>query len=126
MKFSKAMLSISLGHLVPPNRKLDQEGQVTLRQFCLLMIFQPERDVNIRPLHFPSRIDALSQANLAFKLLALCLRGNGHAASKDHIDLPYLILIIGIGSAMFTSTGFLGHRCWWWHLLALQKSLALF
>jgi hypothetical protein len=27
---------------------------------------------------------------------------------------------------MFTSTRFFCHWCWWWHLLAIQKSFALF
>jgi hypothetical protein len=28
---------------------------------------------------------------------------------------------------MFASTGFFGHQCyWWWHLLTIQKSFALF
>jgi hypothetical protein len=28
---------------------------------------------------------------------------------------------------MYASTRFLGHRCyWWWHLLVIQKSFALF
>jgi hypothetical protein len=27
---------------------------------------------------------------------------------------------------MFALTGFLGHRCWWWHLLTIQKSFSLF
>jgi hypothetical protein len=32
-----------------------------------------------------------------------------------------------IGPAVFTPTGLLGHRyCWWWHLLVIQKSFALF
>jgi hypothetical protein len=43
-----------------------------------------------------------------------------------HIDLPHLILVVRIGSAMFASTVFLGHWCWWWHLLMIQKSFALF
>jgi hypothetical protein len=59
-------------------------------------------------------------------LLSLCLRGDGHATSEDHVNLPHTILIVEIGSTMFTSTGFLGHRCLWWHLLTIQKSFALF
>jgi hypothetical protein len=111
---------------VPPDRKLDHEGHVPLRQFCFWMIFQPEQDVNVRPLNFSSKLDALSQADLTFKPLPLCLQGDGQATSEDHIDLTHLILIVGIGSKVFASLQLLRHRCWWWHLLAVQKSFALF
>jgi hypothetical protein len=80
------------------------------------MIFWPKRDVNVGPLHFSSRLDALSLADLMFKLLPLCLRGDGHAAPKDHVDLTHLILIVRIGSMMFASSWLL---CRWWHLLVV-------
>jgi hypothetical protein len=56
----------------------------------------------------------------------LCLQGDGHPTSEDHIGVTHLILVLGIGSAMIASMGFLGHRCWWRHLLVIQKSFALF
>jgi hypothetical protein len=68
----------------------------------------------------------LSQADLSFEFLSMCLRGDGHSTPKDHIDLAYLILVIGIGSTMFATTWLLCHWCWWWHLLMVQKSFALF
>jgi hypothetical protein len=90
------------------------------------MIFWPKRYVYVGPLHFSPLLNALIQGDLSLKLFSLCLRGDGHATSDDYVNLPHLILIIGIGLAMFTSTEFLGHRCWWWHLFAIQKSFTLF
>jgi hypothetical protein len=79
------------------------------------MIFRPERDANVRSLHFFSSLNALSQVDLGVQ-----------ATSEDHIDLPHLILVIGIGLTMFASTGFLSHWHWWWHLLTIQKRFVLF
>jgi hypothetical protein len=67
----------------------------------------------------------LHQANLSLELLPLCLQGDGHATSKDHIDLIHMLLIVGIGSMMFPSARLL-HRLWWWHLLVTQKSSTFF
>jgi hypothetical protein len=67
----------------------------------------------------------LSQADISLSLLLLCFQDDGHAIPKDHIDLIYLILIIGIGLTIFMSMRLL-RRLWWWHLLAVQKSLARF
>jgi hypothetical protein len=55
----------------------------------------------------------------------LCLRGDAHATSKDHVDFTHLILIVEIGSMMFALTWLLCHWFWWCHLLAIQKSFAL-
>jgi hypothetical protein len=52
------------------------------------MVLRPGRDFYVRPPHPSPGPDALSHPDLPFKLLTLCLRGNGHATSKDHIDLP--------------------------------------
>jgi hypothetical protein len=106
------------------NQKLDHEGQVLIGQFCHWVVFWPERDVNLRPLHSSIWLDALSQADLSFKLFSLCLRDDRQAAPKDHIDLIHLVFIVSIRPMMFSSTRLLRHlRCW--HLLAVQKSLAL-
>jgi hypothetical protein len=88
------------------------------------MVFRPELDVSLRPLHSCSRLDALSQANLSFELLSLCLQGDGHTTLEDHIDLIELIIIIGISSLMF-STSRLMCRWFLWHLLAIHKGSAL-
>jgi hypothetical protein len=57
----------------------------------------------------------------------LCLQDDGHATFEDHTNFSHLFIVVGTGSAVFTSMGFLGHRCyWWWHLLAIQKRFALF
>jgi hypothetical protein len=70
----------------------------------------------------------LIQADLSLKLLPLCLRGDGHSTSKDHVDFSHLPIVVErIVPAMFASMGFLGHLSWWWwHLLVIQKSFALF
>jgi hypothetical protein len=61
------------------------------------------------------------------ELLPLCLGGNGHAASKDNIDLPHLLISIRICPTMINSLGLLWRRhCCWWYLLPIQKSFALF
>jgi hypothetical protein len=84
------------------------------------MIFWLERYVHVRPLHLSSRLNALSQADLLLELLPLCLQGDGHATSEDHIDFSYLFVTVEINSAMVTPTWLLGHMCcWWWHLLAV-------
>jgi hypothetical protein len=79
------------------------------------MVPWPKRDVYVRLLHLSSRLDALSQVDFLLELLSLCLRGDGYATSKNHIDLSHLFIIIGgIDPAVFTLMGFLGHRsCWW-------------
>jgi hypothetical protein len=61
------------------------------------------------------------------ELLPLCLGGNRHATSEDHVDLRHMLIAIRIISMILTLTGIL--RCrhyWWWHLLMIQKSLTLF
>jgi hypothetical protein len=91
------------------------------------MIFWPERYVHVSPLHLSSRLNALSQANLLLELLPLCLQGDGHATSEDHIDFSHLFVVVGIDSAMFTLMGLLGHRCCWlWYLLLVQNFFAIF
>jgi hypothetical protein len=89
------------------------------------MIFQSKGDINIGPLHFLAHLDALGHTDFLLKLLPLCLRGDGQATPKDHIDLIHLVYIVGIGSTMFTSGRLFHRRSWWQHLLAIQKSLAL-
>jgi hypothetical protein len=71
---------------------------------------------------------ALSQADLSLNLLAMCLRGKGHATSEDHIDLPHLLIFIrGIHPVMFTLTGIMRcWHCWRQHLLPIQKGFTLF
>jgi hypothetical protein len=92
------------------------------------MVMWSERDVYIRPTHPSPGLNALSQADFPLKLLALCLQGDGHATSKDHIGLPHLLIVIkGICLMMFASTGILWRRCCWRRqLLPIQKSLTLF
>jgi hypothetical protein len=69
----------------------------------------------------------LGQADLTLELLPLCLGGDGHAAPEDNIDLPYLLISVGICPTMINSPGLLRHRrCWGWHLLLIQESFALF
>jgi hypothetical protein len=70
----------------------------------------PKRYIHVRPLHVSNGLDALSQADLPLELLYLCLRGDGHATTEDHVDFPHLILVVGISSTMLTSIGFLGHQ----------------
>ncbi len=91
------------------------------------MVFRPEQNVCLGPPH-SSWLVALSQADISFELLSLCLRGDGHATPEDHIDLSHLLIVVGrIGLAVFALLGLLGHlSCWWWHLLMIQKSFALF
>jgi hypothetical protein len=92
------------------------------------VVLWPERDVYVKPPHPSPGLDALSQADFPLKLLALCLRGNGHATSKYHIDLPHLLIIIrGIHPVMFAPMDIMWRwRCWRWHLLLIQKSFTLF
>jgi hypothetical protein len=54
-----------------------------------------ERDVYVRPPHPSPGLDVLKQDDLSLKLLPLCLRGDGHATFKDHVDLPHLLIAIG-------------------------------
>jgi hypothetical protein len=42
-----------------------------------------------------SELDVLSQVDLPLNLLTLYLRGDGHATSKDHVDLFHLLIIVG-------------------------------
>jgi hypothetical protein len=68
----------------------------------------------------------LGQADLTLELLPLRLRGEGHVASEDNINLPHLLIFVKIFRMMITSSGFLRHwRCWRWHLLPIQESFAL-
>jgi hypothetical protein len=92
------------------------------------VVLWPERDVYVRPPHHSPGLDALSQADLLLELLPFCLCGDEYATSKDQVDLSHLLIIArGIGLAMFAPSGLLGHPCyWWWHLLVIQKSFALF
>jgi hypothetical protein len=69
----------------------------------------------------------LGQADLTLKLLPLCLGGDWHAASKDHVDFRHMLISIGDLSAMFSPTGILRCRCYWWrHSFVIQKSFTLF
>jgi hypothetical protein len=91
------------------------------------VVFLSERDTEVRPLHPPSRLNALSQANLVLDLFSLRLRGDGHATSKDHINISYLFITVRINPTLINPPGLLRHqRCWRWQLLPIQKSLALF
>jgi hypothetical protein len=69
------------------------------------MILWHEQYIHVKPLHLPSGLNALSQAGLPLDLLSLCLQGDGHATTKDHIDFSHLFIIVRISSMMFTSTG---------------------
>jgi hypothetical protein len=89
------------------------------------MVFRPERDVSFGPLHSSLWLDALSQDIFSLELLPLRLRVDGHATSKDHVDLIKLIVIVRISLAMFSSSWLM--CCWLvWHLLAIQKTSTLF
>jgi hypothetical protein len=68
------------------------------------MVFGPERDVSLGPLHSSIWLDVLSRAYLSFKLLALRLRGDGQSVPEDHVDFIHLVLIVGISPMMFSST----------------------
>jgi hypothetical protein len=82
------------------------------------MIFRPERDVSVRPLHSFFWFDALSQADLSLELFPLCLRGNGHATPEDHVDLVHLLNTVRVSLMMFSPMQLLHHwLCW--HLLAI-------
>jgi hypothetical protein len=95
-----------------PDWYLDHERQVPLRQLYIWVIFWPKRDAYIIPLHHPSWLDMLSQADLTLELLSLCLRDNGHATLEDHVHLSDLFVVIRINPALLTSMGFLRHqRC---------------
>jgi hypothetical protein len=51
----------------------------------------------------------------------------GHAALKDHINLPHLLISVRIFLTLINSSRLLRHRrCLGWHLLPIQKSFALF
>jgi hypothetical protein len=90
------------------------------------VVFWSKRDTNVRPLHHPSRLNALSQVDLTLDLLSLCLQGDGHATSEDYLDLSHLFITIKINHALIL-LGLLRHRCYWrWHLLPIRESLALF
>jgi hypothetical protein len=45
------------------------------------------------------------QADLTLVLLPLCLGGDGHTTSEDHIDLHYMLIVVGILSMVFAPTG---------------------
>jgi hypothetical protein len=68
------------------------------------MVFRPEQNSSLRPLHSSVWLNTLSEANLSLDLLPLCLRGDGYVAPKDHIDLIHLIFIIGVGLTMFVTS----------------------
>jgi hypothetical protein len=59
-----------------------------------------------------------------WSLFPLRLGGDRHSTSKDHVDLSHLLITIKICLALIDPPGLL--RCWWWHLLSIYKSLALF
>jgi hypothetical protein len=42
-----------------------------------------------------SELNVLSQVDLPLNLLTLYLRGDGHATSKDHVDLFHLLIMSG-------------------------------
>jgi hypothetical protein len=112
---------------VLPDRNLDDKRQVPLRQLHVWVMFWSKQDVIIGPPHLSSLLDLLGQADLALKLLPLCLGGDWHAASKDHIDLHHMLIFVGDLSAMLSLMRILRcRRCWWWHSFAIQKSFALF
>jgi hypothetical protein len=73
------------------------------------MVFGLERDVSFGPLHSSLWLDALSQTDLSLELLPLCLQGDGCAVPEDHVDLVHLIIIVGVGPMMFSSSWVL--RC---------------
>jgi hypothetical protein len=69
----------------------------------------------------------LGQADLSLELLSLRLGCDGHATLEDDVDLCHLLIAIKICPMLINSSGLLWHwRHWWWHLLLIQKSLALF
>jgi hypothetical protein len=69
----------------------------------------------------------LKQANLVLDLFSLRLRDDGHATSKDHINIFHLFITVRINPMLINPSGLLRHqRCWRWQLLPIQKSLALF
>jgi hypothetical protein len=88
---------------------LYHERHVPLGQFCIWVVFWFERDTDIKPLHHPSRFNALSQVDLMLDLLSLCLRGDGHATSEDHLDLSHLFITVRINHALIL-LGLLRHR----------------
>jgi hypothetical protein len=93
---------------VPLDRYLDHEGHVPIRP---------------RPSPW---LDSLVQADLTLEFLPLCLGGDRHATTEDHIDLCHMLIVVQIIYTVLTPTGIL--RCWhywWWHLLVIQKGLAL-
>jgi hypothetical protein len=51
----------------------------------------------------------MGQADLTLELLSLRLRGEGHAAPEDNINLPHLLISVRIFPTMITSQGFLRH-----------------
>jgi hypothetical protein len=61
------------------------------------------------------------------RLLPLCLGGDCHATSKDHVDFCHMLISIGGLSAMLSPAGILEcQHCWWRHLFAIQKFFAFF
>jgi hypothetical protein len=69
----------------------------------------------------------LGHADLTLELLSLRLRGDGHAAPKNNIDLPHLLISVRICLILINSPGLLQCRCYWgWHLLLIQETFALF
>jgi hypothetical protein len=67
------------------------------------VIFRPERDVGVEPLHSSPWLDALKHVGLSFQLLSLCLQGNGHTTLEDHVDLIHMIIVVRINPLMFSS-----------------------
>jgi hypothetical protein len=115
------------GHLVPPDRDLDDKRQVPLWQLHDGVIFWFECDVTIGPLHPPSRLDMLGQADFTLKLLPLCLRGDWHATPEDHVDFRHMLISVEDLPAMLSPTGILRcRRCWRRHLFVIYKSFVLF
>jgi hypothetical protein len=112
---------------VSPDRDLDNERQVPLGQLCVWVIFWSKWDVIIGPPHPSSSLELLGQVDLALKLLSLCLGGDWHISSKDHVDFRHMLITVGDLSAMFSPTGILRCRhCWWRHPFVIQKSFTLF
>jgi hypothetical protein len=67
------------------------------------------------------------QVDLTLELLPLHLGGDGHATPKNDVDLCHLLIAFGIHATLINSLRLLLHRCcWWWHLLPVQESIALF
>jgi hypothetical protein len=88
---------------------------ISMNVFLMMRLSEASLSISLHH-HIPP--DALSQADLSFRLLSLCLRGDGLATLEDYIDLVHLVFIVGISLTMFSSMWLL-RRWLCWHLLVI-------